>query len=188
MKSAITCLVLLIALSSFGCASSGSNAEKRRQIAIQEVSRMMQPSRKLGGFAQYELKPLTMSPEVRENEKKVAYAEKLEEMIEVKISPLLDEWRSSGRSSTGTLAIQPEVARLKIVSGGARFWAGAWAGTSQVDLTLKLIDQASGEIIASPRIDRSSDAMAGAWSGGATDQNLLRYIVDITYQYLVENY
>jgi hypothetical protein len=30
--------------------------------------------------------------------------------------------------------------------------------------------------------------MSGAWSMGSTDQNLLRFIVDISYEYLAENH
>jgi hypothetical protein len=54
-------------------------------------------------------------------------------------------------------------------------------------MNLRLIDKASGKVIANPRIARTSGSMSGAWSFGATDQNLLRYIVDIAYQYLAEN-
>jgi hypothetical protein len=57
----------------------------------------------------------------------------------------------------------------------------------QSDRTLKLVGQESGEVIASPNIDKTSDAMAAGWSVGATDQNLLSYIVDIANEYLTAN-
>jgi hypothetical protein len=177
----------------FGCAGGGggekqSNTDKRRNIAIQEVSRMAPPSEKLSSFSQSELSPITMSPEIADGAKKQAYADKLGNMLETKITPLLGEWRAASDGGSGTLVIQPDAVKLKVVSGGARFWVGAMAGESKVDMTLRLIDKESGKVIASPRIARSAGSMSGAWSFGATDQNLLRYIVDIANQYLVENY
>jgi hypothetical protein len=109
-------------------------------------------------------------------------------MLEAKITPLLGEWRAASGDGSGTLVIQPDAVKLKIVSSGARFWGGALAGESNVDINLRLINKASGKVIANPRIARSAGSMSGAWSIGATDQNLLRYVVDISYQYLAENY
>jgi hypothetical protein len=197
MKLAIAPVLLTVAFIQFGCASGGggegegegrTNADKRRDIAIQEVARMSPPSQKLSSFAQFELSPITMSPEVADGAKKQAYAEKLGNMLEMRITPLLDEWRAASDGGSGTLVIQPDAVKLRVVSTGARIWVGAMAGESKVDMNLRLIDKASGKVIASPRIARSAGSMSGAWSFGATDQNLLRYIVDISYQYLVENY
>ena len=191
MKLAIASVVLAVAFVQFGCASGGggrSNADKRRDIAVEEVSRMSPPSKKLSSFAQFELSPITMSPEVADGAKKEAYAQKLGGMLEAKITPLLDEWRASSNGGTGTLVVQPDVVNLRVVSGGARFWVGAMAGESSIDMNLRLTDKASGKVIANPRIARSAGAMSGAWTFGATDQNLLRYIVDISNQYLVENF
>jgi len=162
--------------------------KKRRPAGAAVPTQMSPPSEKLSSFAEFELSPITMSPEIADGAKKQAYAEKLGNMLETKITPLLGEWRAASDGGSGTLVIQPDVVKLKVVSGGARFWVGAMAGESKVDMSLRLIDKASGKVIASPRIARSAGSMSGAWSFGATDQNLLRYIVDIANQYLVENY
>jgi len=190
MKLAIASVLSALVFIQFGCASGGdgrSNTDKRRDIAMQEVSRMAPPSEKLSSFAQFELSPITMSSEVADGAKKQAYAEKLGGMLEKRITPLLDEWRAAGGGGSGTLVIQPDVVKLKVVSSGARIWVGAMAGESKIDMNLRLIDKASGKVIANPRIARGAGSMSGAWSFGATDQNLLRYIVDIAYQYLAEN-
>jgi len=55
-------------------------------------------------------------------------------------------------------------------------------------LDLKLIDGDTEEVIANPRINRDADAMAGAWSIGQSDDNLLEYISYITHEYLASNY
>jgi hypothetical protein len=74
------------------------------------------------------------------------------------------------------------------VSGGARFWAGAMAGESIVDVDLLLVDSTSGKRVAQARVTRGSGAMVGGWSVGATDRNLLDYIVDICHEYLAQSY
>jgi len=55
-------------------------------------------------------------------------------------------------------------------------------------MDLILVDKETGEEIGRTRIQRAAGAFAGAWSIGMTDKSLLDYIVDITYQYLVDNF
>jgi hypothetical protein len=58
------------------------------------------------------------------------------------------------------------------------------AGDSSITMDLELRDAATGVVIAKPSIGRSANAMAGAWSFGATDRNLLDYITNIAMEYL----
>ena len=77
---------------------------------------------------------------------------------------------------------------LRIVSGGARFWAGALVGDSHIDLDLVLIDGKTGVVIEKARIRKEAGAMTGAWSIGKSDDNLHDYIAHIVHRYLLENY
>lgn len=51
-----------------------------------------------------------------------------------KIEPLFSEWSSAatGADRSGRLVVEPQLVSLKIVSEGARFWAGAMAGDSHI--------------------------------------------------------
>jgi len=84
--------------------------------------------------------------------------------------------------------IQPRVVSLRVISGTTRFFAGAFAGQSEISMDLILLDKETGEEIGRTRVQRAAGAFAGAWSIGMTDKSLLDYIVDIAYQYLVDNY
>ena len=75
-----------------------------------------------------------------------------------------------------------------MIGGANRFFAGAFAGDSSIDMDLELKEAATGTVIAKPRIVRNANAMAGAWSVGATDRNLMDYIADIATQYLQDNH
>lgn len=168
-----------------GCASEPAD---RQAIAEAEASRMARPDEPLSDFGHFELAAMTMSPEVEADARKTAQVQDLEAKLKSRLQPLLDQWNRAGGSPERVLVIEPTVQQLRIVSGGARFWGGAMAGESLVDIDLKLVDQASGARVGEARVSRSSGAMAGGWSFGATDLNLLDYIVDICHEYLVQSY
>ncbi len=169
-----------------GCAAA---PERLESVGRAESARLTPPTKRFSNYAAYELRPMVLSAAVKNDEDKVKAASDLETILRAKLQPLLDGWQAapeSGRS--GTLVIEPQLATLRIVSGGARFWAGAFVGDSSVDMDLLITDQSNGRQIAKPRITRSADAMTGGWSIGKSDQNLLDYIAAIAYYYMTENY
>ena len=172
-------LVLIAALLT-GCAA---DPQALRAAAVAENSRLAPPSKPLSSFGHFELAPMELSDAVRADDGKVEEARDLEQRLRAKLLPLLSEWSKSD-SSAPALRIVPKVFGLRVVSGTARFWVGGLAGNSSIDMNLTLIDVATNATIADPRIQRESNALAGGYSMGATDQNLLDYIVAIAYEYL----
>lgn len=182
MKYLAATLALVLA----GCAA---NPETVNSVAANEVAQMRQTTRPLSTFAGYELRPMVISDAVQRDDAKVAQANVLEQKLQEQILPLLQQWKTSPAADrSGTLVIEPQLASLRIVSGGARFFAGAWAGTSTIDLYLRLSDEDTSAVIARSRIDLQSNAIAGGWSIGATDRNLLEYIAATAKRYLEHNY
>lgn len=182
MKKLAVLLVLFFA----GCAASQENLDRVAQI---EVIGLAKSSRALSTFAAYELKPMTLYPEVQEKADKVVQAGVLEGKIQAKLVPLFDEWAASNEPSrSGTLVVQPELVKLRIVSGGARFFTGAFTGSSFIDLDLVLIDGDTSSQLVKTRIRRDASGLGGAWSFGKTDENLHDYIAQITHRYMVESY
>jgi hypothetical protein len=182
MRATILAFCLVIT----GCATS---PETLSSVAKTEAARLAAPTQRLSTFAGYELKPMVLGEAVTMDRAKVEEAAVLERALKARIQPLIDQWTATGGTDrAGTLVIEPHLASLRVVSGGARFWAGAFAGDSSIDMDLLLTDQASGQVVSKPRITRSADAMTGAWSIGQSDDNLLDYITAITYQYLVDSY
>lgn len=178
-------LILLVALIVAGCAASPENL---KTVAVSEASRLARPSKPLSSFATHELKPMTFSAEVAERPEKVEQGRILEAKIADKLRPLFAEWAAAPQAGrAGKLFVQPEVVKLRVVSGGARFFAGAWSGDSFIDLDLILTDD-TGMQIARTRITRNASALGGAFSVGKTDQNLHDYMASIVHQYMVESY
>ena len=178
-------LAVLLIVMLAGCAADPAKVE---QVADQEAERLQAPSRPLSSFGSFELAAMTMSEEIRAEEGKVEEAREFEAHLIAKIQPLLQQWNAAESDGQGTLLIRPELARLRVVSGGARFWAGAFAGDSFIDMNLVMVDEETGEVISNVRVERNADSMTGAWSIGKSDQNLDEYIVSIVHEYLEENY
>jgi len=176
----ISLLVLLTA-----CAADPA---KVQQVAEEEADRLPAPSKQLSSFAEYELKSMTFADAIKAEEGKLEEAQEFEQNLQAKISPLLEEWRASATEGQGTLFIEPRLNKIRVISGGNRFWAGAFAGDSFIEMDLNLVDGVTGESIGDVKVYRNASAMTGSWSIGKSDQNLDDYIVSIVHEYLSDNY
>ncbi len=171
-------------------AACASDPAKRQQVAREESARMRVPEVPLGAYGAFDLMPIAMSADVAAKPEKVEVAKQLGVKLDARLAPLLKGWTSAAPADQQRriLVISPTVASLRVISSGARFWGGAWAGDSSIELDLTLVEKDSGRMIANQRISKTANAMAGAWSVGATDQTLLDYVVEIAYEYLASNH
>jgi hypothetical protein len=177
---------LLITLLLAGCAAS---PEKLDTIAKKESMFMQSATEALSNFDRFVLEELSYSEAIADKPEKVEQVIELNKRFQTQIGPLVAEWNTKSAGNGGrTLEIKPHVQQLRVVSGGARFWVGAFAGKSEIDINMKLIEKETGKIIAQPRYTQDTDPLGGAWSIGATDRNLLDYIAHIARQYLVDQY
>ena len=185
MKRLVVPIIVVAVLT--GCAGDPG---RRDRIIKEQSGRLPPPTVSLSSYQKFELRPVAMVDSVADDDAKAAVAKDLDRRIQERIQPMFARWNADSGSATSTantLIVQPRVTRLRVISGGLRAVAGAWAGESSIAMDLELRDAATSAVVASPNISRSADAFAGAWSFGATDQNLLNYIADIAVQYLQEN-
>lgn len=182
MKRLFVYLSLLLLM---GCAAQPARLS---QVARDEASRLLPTSEPLSAFDSFELQPMGTSEAVASAPDKARYAKLLEEKLRGELLPLLASWEKKGDGNGRKLLVQPKLVYLRIISGGSRFWGGAWAGDSKIDLDLKLVEEGTAKVIAMQRIDLGVSGMAGAWSVGVTDRNLLDYVVATTKRYLEDNY
>ncbi len=66
-----------------------------------------------------------------------------------------------------TLFVDIKIIDMRIVSTGARIWAGAMAGSSYMDVYLKLTDASSQKVIHEKIIATNNNAFASAWALGS---------------------
>jgi hypothetical protein len=181
-KSVIALTTAVLVLSGFASDAFANPAEG----AIQNPP----PADALKSFGKYELKEVAMGPPYagqKANDKAIA---KIREHMQTQIAPVISAWNIAGAQSgkDTTLLIEPAVSEIKFIGGGARFWAGALAGSSYVVIKVKLTEQPSGRVIGEPEFFQRANAWSGAYTVGAQDNDMLRRIASIIGGYLGANY
>lgn len=140
------------------------------------------PRKALSSYSQFELAPLQASPAV--HAESVALST-IEGNLRAQVIPLLETWNHGGAAK---LRLEPTITDLKVVSSTARLWGGAFAGSSAVVMRMRLVDVATGATIAEPEFYQHANALGGAYSVGATDQDMLIRVAKVAREYLARNY
>lgn len=155
-----------------------------------DITQNPPPAEKLSGFTKFEMaKVALVAPYAGQKSNERALA-KIQENVTLRMDPMLATWTTAGATatSTRTLVITPVVAEIKFISGGSRFWAGAFAGSSAIILTAKITEKETGKVVANPTFYAHAAAMGGAWTFGATDNLMLARIAGRLTGYLEANY
>jgi hypothetical protein len=84
-----------------------------------------------------------------------------------------------------TLLVQQKLLTLRIVSGAARFWGGAFAGQSEIIVEIKMTDAASGKIVHEKVLSTANNPFAAAWTFGGNDRSLPTDMGKIISEYIV---
>jgi hypothetical protein len=147
------------------------------------------PAEKFSRFTRIELRPIRLVAPYAGQEANEAALLKIQENLDLKMKPALEGWNAAPASgATRTLLIEPTITEIKFISGGARFWSGAMAGSSAVKLSARVTDQETGKVIATPEFYARAAAMGAAWSFGAADNAMLIRIANRLSDYLLANY
>jgi hypothetical protein len=85
------------------------------------------------------------------------------------------------------LLVESTLTDIRIVSGAARFWAGAMAGRSHMKIYVKLIDATSGTIVAEKELVGVPSGLGAAYSMGASDRNLPKLMGILVADYIASN-
>jgi hypothetical protein len=68
--------------------------------------------------------------------------------------------------------VDMKVVDMRIAGGQARFWGGALAGNSYMDVLLELREADSEAVVHKKVLSTTNNALAAAWSFGSSDRNL----------------
>ena len=91
---------------------------------------------------------------------------------------------TAGEKSPGTLLAKVRVTNLRIVSPAARMWGGAFAGSSEMSLQLKLIDASTGALVREKELSTNNNPWAAAWTWGNSDRSLPTDLGRMVAEYL----
>ena len=70
------------------------------------------------------------------------------------------------------LLVKGSVVNMRIVSGAARFWVGAMAGTSDMSVRLTFTDAATGAVVREKLLSTANNPFGAAWTFGGSDRSL----------------
>ncbi|UBB26230.1 hypothetical protein LAG73_03850 [Pseudoxanthomonas japonensis] len=154
------------------------------------VERNAAPSVQLDHYARFELKPVRMDAPYAGQETN----EKARNAVQENLRQGLGQWVAQRNAEAvkaepaQTLVIEPVIEKVRFISGGKRFFAGAFAGSSRILLRLRLTDAASGELVAQPEFYQHARGMAGAWTVGGADNAMLARVASLAGDYVTANY
>jgi len=154
------------------------------------VERNAAPTEQLDHYARFELKPVQLVPPYAGQETN----EKARDAVQDNLQQGLGQWAAQRNAEPAkaeparTLVIEPVIEKVRFISGGKRFFAGAFAGSSRILLRLRLIDAATGEVVAQPEFYQHARGMAGAWTIGGADNAMLARVASLARVYVAANY
>ena len=91
---------------------------------------------------------------------------------------------ANGAKPAGALLVNAKVTNLRIVSPGARMWGGAFAGSSEMSLQMKLIDASTGTVVREKELSTNNNPWAAAWTWGNSDRSLPTDLGRMVAEYL----
>lgn len=178
-----------MALLSLAMALHALPALAAEEPKIADDARNPAPAATLNSYQRFELAPVAMGTPFTEYKGNQVALEKLQANIDERVKPLVGEWNARDPGAQArTLRIEPQIRYIRFISGGKRFWGGAFAGGSSILLNVKLTDAATGEVIAEPDFYQHANAFGAAWSFGGTDKHMLIRISAMLADYLKNNY
>lgn len=142
------------------------------------------PAEPLANFQRFEVMPIQASTEAAREAKALA---QIDTNLREKLLATTSAWQT-GDPAGRTLRIEPHVEQLKFVGVAGRFWVGPLAGSSAVVMRVRLVDAATGRVIAEPEFYQRAAAMGGAFTVGGSDYGMLVRIATTAQQYLQRNY
>jgi hypothetical protein len=171
---------LIYALLMFGIAAT----------ALGESPQNPPPTNVLSGYDKYELLPIAMGAPYAGDEGKEKQKTKIQDYMTAETNPIIAQWNTdaAGSARGQSLVIEPRIERLKVVSGGSRFWIGPLAGDSYVVMKVRIVEQPSGTQLAEPEFYQRASAMSGSFTIGAQDKDMLHRVVVLVDHYLQSNY
>lgn len=154
------------------------------------VERNTPPKVQLDHYVRFELKPVVLAPAYAEHEANKQALVSVQQNIDQRLGAWVAQRNAEPAKDAAPpkLVIEPVVEKVRFISGGKRFWAGAFAGSSQILMKLRLTDAATQEVIAEPEFYQHARGMAGAWTVGGADNAMLARVTTLAQEYVAANY
>jgi len=174
-------LAVLIVVALGGCATSQGGKQAESVVQAPPVAPLEKP---YGEIFVYEIET---TPALKSD-----YAEALKDCQSTLIVSLLrrnkykrvEPARSSETYGKSALLVKLKVSDMRIASFGARFWGGALAGSSFMNIRMSLVDAGTQQTVREEDFNSSNNAFAAAWMMGSNDRSLPADMAEIMAAYI----
>lgn len=152
------------------------------------------PVEAFSNFSDFELKPIDRGPACDKQHGADVALNGVENRMHVKLRQLIANWKAAPNAAVNvsskkrTLIIEPICSNAKMMGKGSRMSVGLFGGDSVVILNVRYKDAESGKIIADPVFYQRTNVFSGAFSWGATDQDMLERMASMIAIYTSKNY
>ena len=178
---AALCLLVLISLAFAGCAGNTQVAATDQMQGVERIDgatiELAKKERSLDGVGAYEnirVEPPEASAEFKQAyslELKMFYAALLNDLRTKRIFKKVLDGTTPAQAGK-TVIVSGKIIDMRIASSTARIWGGALAGSSFMDVYIKMTDAATQKTIKEKVIATHNNAFGAAWSGGSSDKTM----------------
>ncbi len=185
-ESIFTCFVITFFLIQLCGCSTGKNTTQEAPDAKPAVA-IIPLDRSYQDIVVY---PFETTPVLKND-----YAEAIKECQSVLISSLLMEKKyrkvepgddAAAYDARSVLLVKIILSDMRIASFGARFWGGAFAGNSYMNMHMKLVDASTKNVVREEYFNSANNVWAATWNFGASDRSLPSDMGKIMADYIVK--
>ncbi|MEI6127674.1 MAG: DUF4410 domain-containing protein [Pseudomonadota bacterium] len=186
-------MAIVLTLAIIGCAGSPQTAGpgqmpgvERIDGATTELVKQEKPVQGAGTYANISLGSFEASDEYTQDYKddltrfRVALIGNLQS--KKKFARVIDG--SDASSPHKTVKVTGKIISMRITSTSARIWGGVFAGSSHMDIYVKLTDAATGKVIKEKVIASYNNAWGASYSSGHSDSSMPADMGEIISEYL----
>jgi len=146
------------------------------------------PVEALKNFQHFEHKPVQLTGDLKEKGSIETAVEALQANMQLRSMQRARDWNQKSTSPDGrTLVIEPIVTHARFVRPAGRIFLGPLMGGSYLELKLRLVDKASGQVIGEPMFYQRAGAGAAGWAVGIVDRAMLVRVSNQVDHYLRDN-
>lgn len=170
-------------------AASTSALAKKEEIQASSTTNPA-PTEAFAAFDRIEVSPIAMGAPYAGQKANDAALKNLQAALDERLAAWLADINAKPASAEPprVLRVEPRIDKIRFIGGGARVFAGAFAGKSRVLVKLRITDAATGAVIAEPEFYQHASGMAGAYSFGGADKAMLERAATLVTEFLKTNH
>jgi hypothetical protein len=174
-------MALLIVVALGGCATSTGGKQGESAVQAPPVPVLEKP---YGYIIVYEIETTPVLQKDYAEDLKYCKATVIESLLKRNKYNKVEAATSSETYDKPALLVKIKVSDMRIASFGARFMVGALAGSSYMNMRMKLVDAQTQQVVRDEDFASANNAIGAAYSFGATDRGMPYYMGEIMADYI----